>query len=78
MTTTLQRAFSALAAVTTLMLTGAIAAAAPASIAAAPSIPAMTAIRTGVTGFDRRRLGRSRLANRRILHRHDRESGGNT
>jgi len=40
MTTTLHRAFSALAAVTTLMLTGAIAAAAPASIATAPSIPA--------------------------------------
>jgi hypothetical protein len=38
MTTTLRRAFSALATITTLMLTGAIAAAAPASIAAAPSI----------------------------------------
>jgi hypothetical protein len=51
-TTTLRRAFGAVAAAT-LMLAGAIAAAAPAS-SAAPVIPAMTAIRTGLnTGFDR-------------------------
>ena len=53
MTTTLRRALGAVAAIV-LMLTGAIAAAAPASMAAAPVIPAMTGIRTGAnTGFDR-------------------------
>src|SRR5436305_14418609 len=53
MTTTLRRALGAVAAIV-LMLTGAIAAAAPASMAAAPVIPAMTGIRTGNnTGFDR-------------------------
>lgn len=48
----LRRALGALAA-TSLMLTGAITAAAPASVAA-PAIPTMTGIRTGQnTGFDR-------------------------
>lgn len=52
MTTTLRRALGALAAAT-LMLTGAIAAAAPASVAA-QAIPTMTGIRTGLNpGFDR-------------------------
>lgn len=52
MTTTLRRALGALAAAT-LMLTGAIAAAAPASVAA-QAIPMMTGIRTGLNpGFDR-------------------------
>ncbi|GAB3710765.1 hypothetical protein GCM10027598_16430 [Amycolatopsis oliviviridis] len=52
MTLTLRRALGALAA-TTLMLTGAIAAAAPASVAA-QVIPTMTGIRTGQNpGFDR-------------------------
>ena len=51
-TTTVRRALGALAAVT-LILGGTLAAAAPAS-SAAPVIPAMTAIRTGLnTGFDR-------------------------
>ncbi|WP_037313213.1 AMIN-like domain-containing (lipo)protein [Amycolatopsis orientalis] len=52
MTITLRRALAALAA-TTLMFTGAVAAASPASVAA-QTIPAMTGIRTGLnTGFDR-------------------------
>ncbi len=52
MTTTSRRALGALAAVA-LMLTGALAAAAPASVAA-QAIPKMTGIRTGLNpGFDR-------------------------